>query len=232
MLRMTASGKPESIQINVGCGPVQPEGWVNIDSSNRARFASRLHWLDSLFVRLRILPPTEFGPRTQSQNVHKGLRFSDNSVSAVYSGEMLEHFTQEQGQRFLAEAFRVLAPGGVLRIRVPDNYRFWKNYVTEFERVHALPREDWHRQHTRWIEMFFRDICVRKSMLRSMGHYHKWMYDEVSLILAFQDAGFVEIARRTLHDSRIPDVALVETRDDLIVEGIKPGSATGVAGRP
>jgi hypothetical protein len=48
------------------------------------------------------------------------------------------------------------------------------------------------------------------------------MYDEVSLVLAFERAGFVEVQRKGLHDSRIADVALVETRDDLTVEGIKP----------
>jgi hypothetical protein len=70
--------------------------------------------------------------------------------------------------------------------------------------------------------MFFADICVKKSWLTSMGHYHKWMYDEVTLIHAFEHVGFTHVERRGFHDSRIPDVALVETREDLIVEGVKP----------
>jgi hypothetical protein len=48
------------------------------------------------------------------------------------------------------------------------------------------------------------------------------MYDEVSLILAFERAGFVDVERRGLHQSRIEGIEKVETRDDLIVEGIKP----------
>src|SRR5262249_22756497 len=138
------------------------------------------------------------------------------------SGEMLEHFTRDEGVRLLAECFRVLCPGGVLRMRVPDNYRFWKSYANECEKTLALPREEWNDNHARWVGMFFGDICIRRPWLQSMGHYHKWMYDEVSLILAFERAGFVEVERRSLHDSRIADVNLVETRDDLIVEGIKP----------
>jgi predicted SAM-dependent methyltransferase len=184
--------------------------------------ARRLPWLNYLLVRFRVLPPTEFNRQTVTHDVRKGLPYPDNSVAAIYSGEMLEHFTVEEGAFFLAESFRVLQPRGVVRIRVPDNYRFWKNYAEEYEKICCRPREEWTDQHTRWISMFFACICVRRPFHHSMGHYHKWMYDEVSLTLAFQRAGFVEVARRSLHDSLIPDIALVETRDDLIIESIKP----------
>jgi predicted SAM-dependent methyltransferase len=213
------------VWLNIGCGPVQPEGWVNIDGSNRARLASRLPWLDRLLVGLRLLPPTEFNRHTRSDDVRKGLPYPENSVEVVYCGEILEHFEREDGERFLAECFRVLKPGGVLRVRVPDNYHFWKNYVTEFERAYARPRREWDTEHARWTALFFRDICVRRPGLKSMGHYHKWMYDEITLTLAFEKAGFVEVERRGLHHSRIADVARVETRDDLIIEGVKPGAA-------
>lgn len=213
-----------AIRLNVGCGPVQPVGWVNIDCSRRAKLASRLPWLDRLAVYAKLLPPTEFNGRTRTSDMRKRFPYADHSVTAIYSGEMLEHLTQREGEHFLAESFRVLKPGGVLRIRVPDNYRFWKNYTEEYERAHRRPRGQWGEEHNRWIAMFFRDICVRRTLVGSMGHYHKWMYDEVSLTLAFERAGFVEVERRGLHDSRIPDVALVETRDDLIIEGVKPPS--------
>jgi predicted SAM-dependent methyltransferase len=209
-------------KLNIGCGPVQPEGWVNIDNSNRAKLASRMAWLDKTLTALRLLPPTEFGKRTQTGNVTRRIPFADESVGAIYSGEMLEHFTFDDGQRFLAECFRVLKPVGILRLRVPDNYRFWKQYVEQFEQMRAMPREAWTDDHSRWVKMFFRDICVKKPGLKSMGHYHKWMYDEVSLVLAIEKQGFVQTERRAFLDSRIDDIRLVEVRDDLIVEAIKP----------
>jgi predicted SAM-dependent methyltransferase len=215
--------------LNLGAGPIQPEEWVNVDNSNRAKLASRLPWLDQALVWCRILPPTEFGRRTQTCDIRKRLPFSDNSVSAIYGGEVLEHLTCEQGQRLLRECYRVLQPGGVLRLRVPDNYRFWRNYVQECDRVRELPRAQWHEEHTRWVQMFFRDICVRRPWLGSMGHFHKWMYDEVSLILAFERAGFVQVERRGLHDSRIAQVEQVEVREDLNVEGVKPGPQGAVS---
>ena len=51
------------------------------------------------------------------------------------------------------------------------------------------------------------------------------MYDEISLILTLENAGFRDVHRMPYLDSRIPAVNLVEVRDDLIVEGVKPGDA-------
>jgi predicted SAM-dependent methyltransferase len=217
-----SSVRSNAVQLNVGCGPIQPDGWVNIDNSNRAKLASRVPLLDGLLVALRLLPPTEFTRRTFTTDIRKRWPFADNSVDAIYSGEMLEHFTATEGERFLTECFRLLKPGGILRLRVPDNYRFWKQYVTEYEQTFGGARDQWNTAHERWIGMFFRDICVRRPGLKSMGHYHKWMYDEITLTLAMEKAGFTEVARRGLHDSRISDIAVVETRDDLIIEGVKP----------
>src|SRR5438067_621104 len=146
------SREAKPLQLNIGCGPIQPDGWINIDCSNRAKLASRLPWLDWLLVRLGVLPPTEFNSRTRIHDIRKQLRYSDNAVDAVYAGEMLEHLTQEQGQRFLEECFRVLRSGGVVRIRVPDNYLFWKQYISDYERARESPREQWDEAHTQWVK--------------------------------------------------------------------------------
>lgn len=43
-----------------------------------------------------------------------------DSVSLIYACHVLEHFGRHEYKSVLAEWFRVLAPGGVLRIGVPD----------------------------------------------------------------------------------------------------------------
>jgi predicted SAM-dependent methyltransferase len=209
-------------RLNIGCGHVQPEGWVHIDASHRARFARRFHWLDRVLVCLGVLPGTEFGPHVRNDDVRRRLRFADATVDAIYCGEMLEHLTESQGSHFLAECRRILAPGGVLRVRVPDNYRYWRNYLEQYERVRRMPRQWWTDEHARWTRHFFDYICVRRPWLGSMGHFHKFMYDEVSLVLAFEAAGFTDVSRHRMHDSRIEGVEHVEVREDLIVEGVKP----------
>lgn len=211
------------MKLNLGCGPVHADGWVNVDGSNRAWLASRLPWLDRILVKLRILSPTEFTPEIRQANLLRRFPWSDASVDAIYMGEVLEHFTAQQGEHVLRECYRVLKPGGVLRLRVPDHARFWTNYVQEYEAVRARPRDQWSLEHTRWTAMYFREICVRRPRpWQSMGHFHKWMYDEVSLLLLLEAIGFRQAERRDLHDSRIPQVEAVEVRPDLIVEATRP----------
>lgn len=213
----------EPVLLNLGCGHVTPRGWINVDGSNRAWLASRWPLVDRTLVGLRVIPPTEFANGITFADFFRPLPWSDNTADAVYLGEVMEHFTRDDGERLLKECLRVLRPGGVIRIRVPDNARFWQNYLNEYDAAKAKPRSEWTTAHTRWIEMFFGDICVRPvRRFHSMGHFHKWMFDEVSLVLLLEKLGFHEVARRAYHDSRIADIRSVEARDDLIVEGIKP----------
>lgn len=216
----TGQAAHDRVRLNIGCGPVQPDGWVNIDNSYRARLASRLPAVDRLLVRTGILDATEFGNAVRAVNLHRPLPWNDGTVHAIYAGEVLEHFTREAGARLLRECHRVLAPGGVLRMRVPDNARFWRNYVNDYEAMRSRPRAEWTDAHARWTEMFFREIWTGQRF-GSAGHYHKWMYDDITLIMAFEAAGFREVERMPFLDSRIRDVASVEVRDDLIVEGVK-----------
>jgi predicted SAM-dependent methyltransferase len=212
------------MKLNIGCGPVQPDGWVNIDNSNRAWLASKVNWLDAALVRCRVLPPTEFGPKVTIANLLKRWPFPDNSCEAVYAGDVWEHFTREQADWLTREAFRVLRPGGVLRLRTPDGAKMFRNYLAAFDAAREAtgPERDRHMlELRRWLDMYFRDLLTRKIWLGSIGHYHKWHWDEVQLCDLLQSVGFVDVSRRAYHDSRIEDVELVEVFDYLQVEGVK-----------
>jgi SAM-dependent methyltransferase len=46
--------------------------------------------------------------------------FPDNSADEVYLNHVLEHFVLSDTQRILREIYRILRPGGVLHLRVPQ----------------------------------------------------------------------------------------------------------------
>src|SRR6476660_7852616 len=98
---------PTLPRLNIGCGHIQPPGWVNIDGSNRAWFASHLSLVDWFLVRIGLFPPTEFNSSTRVINLLKPWPYSNASVAAIYGGEVLEHFTLDQGERLLRECYRV-----------------------------------------------------------------------------------------------------------------------------
>jgi len=209
-------------KLNLGCGPVQPRGWTNIDGSRRAWLASQVPALDNLLVRWRILPPTEFDSQTKFVNLLKGLPFGDASVQFIYAGELWEHLESEEALNLTKECYRVLIGGGILRVCVPDGPAFWAKYLKLYDQEMAKPPENRDSMpleaHTK---MFFNDIATRPRLLRSLGHYHKWQYDEIQLVSLFKKGGFSEVERKRFRESRIPDIAAVERSDFLIVEAVK-----------
>lgn len=219
----TSGHLPAGAKVNLGCGPVQPEGWVNVDGSRRAWLANRLWPLDRLLVGLGALAPTEFGPHVKVHDLLKPLPFAEGSVACIYAGEVWEHFEYPDAVRLTAECYRVLRPGAVLRICVPDGVAFWAKYLelhkAQMDMAPSQRRASVMRDH---VQLYFHDIATRRMLVGSMGHTHKWQFDEVQLIELLVSAGFVNVERMPFHESRIPDIAAVERSDFLIVEGVKP----------
>jgi predicted SAM-dependent methyltransferase len=81
--------------INIGCGPKYIEGMINVDGN---LFRKKDLWLD----------------------VTLGLPFPDNSARGIYASHVMEHFNIKDARRLLGEFYRVLKPGGGLRIVVPS----------------------------------------------------------------------------------------------------------------
>ena len=214
---------PDGPKLNIGCGPVQPPGWINIDGSIRAKLANRFWLLDRALVKARVLAETEFGPHVRIHNLFKSLPFRNNTVSCIYAGEVWEHFEYPDTVRLTAECFRVLAPGGVLRICVPDGPTFWGRYLDLYREQLEAPRDRRSaRELRRHVEMYFKEIMTRRVWFGSLGHKHKWQFDEIQLVELFEQAGFSAVDRMPYHVSRIPDVCNVERADFCIIEGIKP----------
>lgn len=53
-------------------------------------------------------------------DITKPLPFPDNSVEFILAEHVIEHTSGPDSFRFMCEAYRILKPGGVLRICVPE----------------------------------------------------------------------------------------------------------------
>lgn len=96
------------IRINLGCGRCFHPDWVNLDSA-----------------------PGD--PGVLPCDVRRPLPFADGSVDAIYSSHLLEHLTADEGAALLAECFRVLKPGGIIRVVVPDLEGIARAYLAALE---------------------------------------------------------------------------------------------------
>lgn len=206
------------LRIHVGCGLTAPAGWENLDASPNARLA-RHPALRSLLARVGLLPRVLAQvpwPRTvRVWDVRAGFPFPDGSASCVYSSHFLEHLTPPEAVAFLAASLRVLEPGGCFRTVVPDLAEMLAAYAAARGRpdaADALLRatgafEDPDGAERTWPLLWYHRLWGR--------HLHRWLYDEASLRLRLERAGFVRLARRGFGDSAIPGIVEVESRDRL-----------------
>ena len=48
------------------------------------------------------------------------LQFDDDTFDIVYSGDVFEHITESQKEKFISEIYRVLKPGGIFTVTTPN----------------------------------------------------------------------------------------------------------------
>src|SRR6185295_1213203 len=110
------------IRVYIGCGASPINGWLNFDNSLTVRVA-RYPLLPALVCRTPLRK--EFARVVKT----KGIKWADatnripvspHSVDVLYTCHMREHLDQEEVQAFLKEVLRVMKPGGIIRVVVPD----------------------------------------------------------------------------------------------------------------
>ena len=81
--------------LNVGCGKKFHPAWTNVDMASSS-------------------------PHVEVHNLLHGFPYPDNQFDIVYHSQVLEHVPKDKAPAFVRECLRVLKPGGVLRVVVPD----------------------------------------------------------------------------------------------------------------
>ncbi|MFI5207904.1 MAG: class I SAM-dependent methyltransferase [Gemmatimonadales bacterium] len=175
------------LKLHLGCGTVRLEGWVNVD--------------------------IETSQADLTLDITRGLPLPDGAARLIYHEHVMEHITVDEAKACLRDWFRLLEPGGVLRIATPD-----LAYVVE------RYRGDWRDQ--AWLKLpEYAFIRTRAEMLNTSLRWwgHQYLYDEEELRRRMNDAGFATIRRCALGESPVAELARLETREDsqLILEGVR-----------
>lgn len=178
---------PRGLKLHLGSGSVRLDGWINIDREARA----------DLNLDLR-----------------EGLPFPDGAARLLYNEHVIEHITVDEARRCLKDWFRVLEPGGVLRIATPD-----LAYVVE------RYQHDWRDQ--AWLRLpEYAFIQTRAEMMNVAFRWwdHQYLYDGEELERRVREVGFQTVRRCAFGESTVPELAGLETRPDskLIMEAVRP----------
>jgi predicted SAM-dependent methyltransferase len=136
---------PKLNYLNIGCGSKFHPDWHNADYKPVSK--------DVSFV-----------------DIKKRLPYLDNSFDVIYHSQVLEHLTRKEGDYFLSECFRILKPGGIIRIVVPDLENIVKEYLNQLEinRENSSPEN--FKNYT-WILLELFDQVSRNKSTGEMGEF-------------------------------------------------------------
>lgn len=207
---MAADVGAESLILNLGCGTRTSPRCVNIDwSSYTLLRGGAAKWLAPLLLTGERME--KFGSvnaDVHRHNLKRGIPYGDESVDAVYHSHFLEHIPRPSVTSFLAEVRRVLRPGGVHRIVVPDLERLCREYLADVDECSPNDRSLHDEFVTRMFEQCVRREAAATSQQRPLrrllenlilgdarrrGEAHQWMYDRVNLGVVLEAAGFTDI---------------------------------------
>jgi predicted SAM-dependent methyltransferase len=129
--------------LNFGCGATFHRDWVNLDAAAR--------------------------PGVVAHDVRRGFPFSDNAFHAVYGSHVLEHLEAETARLVLRECARILRPGGIARIVVPDLEAIARLYLESLEGAAAGDAESAMRYDWAMLELY--DQVARTTSGGKMAAY-------------------------------------------------------------
>jgi len=192
-----------SFLLNIGCGTCGKPGWVNLDFYD-------LPGVNCVY------------------DCRKNLPFADNSVRFVFTEHFFEHIDYtEEVPLFLSECCRVLEPGGVIRIVVPDAEEYLRAYCadgwTDMIRVRPLNQD---LSDVYFGSKFNTKMEVVNSVFRQYFE-HKFAYDFDTLNFLLNRYGFCKVLKMSFGQSIKPELCIDNpdrAAGSLYVEAAKPMS--------
>lgn len=184
-----------NVKLHIGCGRKYKKGWVNIDNNSYGN-------IDKLDLNYDLRNP---------------LPFPDNWADFIFNEHFLEHLTAEEGAIFIKECVRVLKPGGVLRIAMPN----LENMIKKF-----YCNENWKEDNAEIFRQYKLDFIKTKAEYLNINFRrwgHQWLYDKEELSRRLKEVGCDNFYFCEVFKSNYPELNDIETRKSstLVVEVIK-----------
>lgn len=176
---------PGITKLHLGCGGNLLPEWANVDFNGNAGVIGH--------------------------NLTRPLPLKADTIEFIYTEHFIEHITREQGISFLSDCYRVLKPGGVIRISTPNLHRLVDDYLKG-------PTPEWET----WDWAPGTPCQMVNGGMRLWGH--QFVYDHAELTLVLDGIGFREIMKKPWRESERPELCGLETRpffDDVILEAVK-----------
>lgn len=125
-------------------------------------------------------------------DVTKKVREEDNTVECIIASHLIEHLNKKNGKKLVEECYRVLKPGGVLRLATPDPRIIASKYldgsISDFAIFNVGVSDD--------------EADNAQSFWNLIVPGHKVIHDSVSLKNLLEEAGFINVHVMEFNQSR------------------------------
>ena len=107
--------------------------------------------------------------------------FKDNSFDEIHCIHVLEHLTRDKPPVMMDEMYRVLKPGGVLYVEVPD-------FKGTIAKLSAAMMEDDNTNIHKWTTSIY-------GKSERFGMSHHWGFYGRTMVILFRNTGFHNVVR-------------------------------------
>jgi predicted SAM-dependent methyltransferase len=174
----------EDLLVNLAAGPRGRDGWVNVDGYPAKNV--------NLVYDLR-----------------KPLPFPDGSVKAIFCEHFFEHLDfDEEVHHFLADCKRILKPGGVMRLIVPDLELYLKAYAEGgWDKLNNIRGLD-ENGHDKWMKQTYETRMELVNTVFRQKDEHRYGYDHETMEVVLNKAGFSKVLKKAYMESELPNLCL------------------------
>ncbi len=160
----------------------------------------------SLFI---LSGKTLFPNKVRYGCIVKGLPVKNGLANAVYCSHVLEHIDRTSIEKALENTYKMLRPGGVFRLVVPDLAWRTKEFVAANQDGNVSAADEFMRKcHLGQIRPAKGIISRARQLFGNSDH--RWMYDEAAMTALLIKAGFAEVRRCRFGDAEDQSFVLVE----------------------
>lgn len=230
-------------KINLGCGPIGLDDWINIDFG----LLAFLHYYKLIPLFKKIISITgmhkikaldgfcghlerKWANNLMYHDCTKNLPFGDNEVDYIFTSHFVEHIKYYRVLDLLREMYRVLKKGGVTRISVPDISIITKKYLNKDKNFFEKNSDaGWNKEYSldgsillgdAFCSFFYSYYAKNyqgkffERLLNIFVRPHEWLYDFESLKDLFLRAGFNDVIKRSYREGKVPDIDKLDAHSD------------------